>query len=227
MDRKDLGNIMEQHILLLHPLPGGPHYLRSALQMWVTRERPMALGSMRYWDVSTMALTPPSTGTLSCSTERELSRQAPRGRSVRQRLRQSGSHRVPPMGSPAGSDTGGAHTARGRGMEEMGCTKPSPDPPQVPAALTGAPCSPCAGAGPCCPSRSGTPPCPCPAPPPPCSAAGPRPTGDAPAAPGAAPWQEGPRRLWRPSTGAEGARPRPEWTRWGSHRLFFPQDPQC
>lgn len=68
------------------PSPGESRYLRSALQMWVTRERPMVLGSMRYWEVSTMALTPPSTGTLSCSTERELSRQAPRGRSVRQRL---------------------------------------------------------------------------------------------------------------------------------------------
>lgn len=55
--------------------------------MWVTLERPMALGSMRYWDISTTALTPPSTGSLSCSTEMEMSRQAPRGRSVRQRLR--------------------------------------------------------------------------------------------------------------------------------------------
>lgn len=54
--------------------------------MWVTLERPMALGSMRYWDVSTMALTPPSTGSLSCSTEMEMSRQVPRGRSVHQRL---------------------------------------------------------------------------------------------------------------------------------------------
>lgn len=54
--------------------------------MWVTLERPMALGSIRYWDVSTTALTPPSAGSFSCSTEMEMSRQAPRGRSVCQRL---------------------------------------------------------------------------------------------------------------------------------------------
>lgn len=65
---------------------GGVPYLRSALQMCVTLERPMPLGSMRYWDVSTTALTPPSTCSLSWSTEMEMSRQAPRGRSVRQRL---------------------------------------------------------------------------------------------------------------------------------------------
>lgn len=69
----------------------------------------MAPGSMRYWDVSTMALTPPSSGTLSCSTERELSRQAPRGRSVRQRLRRSSGHCVP---------MAGPHAARERGKEE-------------------------------------------------------------------------------------------------------------
>lgn len=66
--------------------PKGFSYLRSALQMCVTLERPMPLGSMRYCEVSTTALTPPSTCSLSCSTEMEMSRQAPRGRSVRQHL---------------------------------------------------------------------------------------------------------------------------------------------
>lgn len=80
----------------------------------------MVLGSMRYWDVNTMALTPPSTGTLSCSTEREQSRQAPRGRSVHQRLRQSRSHCLP---------TGDTQPWREDvGLGQRGCTKLSPNP---------------------------------------------------------------------------------------------------
>lgn len=84
---------LSHHHPLLHQRPlgltqqyKGPPHLRSARQMWVTLEQPMVLGSMRYWDVRTTALTPSSTGNL-CSTEMETSRQAPRGRSVRQHLR--------------------------------------------------------------------------------------------------------------------------------------------
>lgn len=127
MGRRGPGSTMKQHILLLllHTLPRGSRYLRSALQMWVTRERPMAPGSMRYWDVSTMALTPPSTGTLSCSTERELSRQAPRGRSVRQRLRHSSRHCLPTTGSHSGDPTeprkGGGDGAGAEGCRAVSC----------------------------------------------------------------------------------------------------------
>lgn len=88
----------------------------------------MALGSMRYCDVSTMALTPPSTGTLSCSTESELSRQAPRGRSVRQRLQQS-RNRAGITACPLGiKPWGPTEPSRRWGWSRGECSKASPKP---------------------------------------------------------------------------------------------------
>lgn len=93
----------------------------------------MALGSIRYWDVSTTALTPPSTGSFSCSTEMEMSRQAPRGRSVCQRLGTQRSPQPCPCRPPR---RGPCSPLRG-GPSAPGPSPSSPEHHAVPARVGG------------------------------------------------------------------------------------------
>lgn len=61
----------------------GERPLRSARQIWVSRERPRPQGSMRYWEVSIRARTPDSGTGCSGSRDWDTSKQPPRGRSER------------------------------------------------------------------------------------------------------------------------------------------------
>lgn len=89
----------------------GAWYLRSARQMWVSRDRPRPQGSMRYWEVSIRARTPDSGTGCSGSRDWDTSRQPPRGRSERHILCGGETHHIQvsdaashPFPSPLGTE---------------------------------------------------------------------------------------------------------------------------